>query len=489
MSSVALEPQSAAATLAAPKLFIDGAWVEGEGEHEITVVDPATGGTLATARGASARQVQAAIDAAGRSFAQWSATPAAERAAILRAAAALLRQRADEIARVMTLEQGKPLAEARAEILSSCEIFEWNADEGRRLYGRLVPSRTATVSQEVRREPVGPVAAFTPWNFPATTPARKISGALAAGCTCVIKPAEETPLTCLALARALAEAGLPAGVLGVVFGDAPAISRQLLDSPVIRKISFTGSTRVGRMLAEHAARTLKKATLELGGHAPVIVFEDADLDRAVAPMYALKFRNAGQICISPTRFIVHEKVMAPFVERFSAYARSLKVGPGVDPQTQMGPLANARRAQSIDALLDDARAAGATVAASGAAPSGTGWFRPATVLTGVPLSARIMNEEPFGPVALVNPFKTFDEALKEANRLPFGLSAFAFSRDLATAQRAANAIASGMVAINTAKLAWPETPFGGVNDSGSGSEGGIEGLEGYTVVKSVSLGW
>jgi succinate-semialdehyde dehydrogenase/glutarate-semialdehyde dehydrogenase len=361
-------------------------------------------------------------------------------------------------------------------------------DEGRRLYGRIVPARARDSAQHVLREPVGPVAAFTPWNFPATTPARKISGALAAGCTCVIKPAEETPLTCLAIAAALADAGLPDGVLNVVFGDAAAISHALLESPAIRKISFTGSTRVGRMLAEHAGRTLKKATLELGGHAPVVVFDDADMDRAVAQVVALKYRNAGQICISPTRFVVQEKAFGEFAERVQAYAGGLRVGPGLEEKTQMGPLANRRRAQAIGELVEDALGAGSR-ATSGAKPGGSGWFHAPTVLSDVPVRARIMNEEPFGPVAVVNRFARFEDAIAEANRLPFGLSAFVFTRDLATAQRAAAAIESGMVSINTGKVAWPETPFGGVKDSGSGSEGGSEGLEGYTVTKSVSLAW
>ncbi|APV50025.1 NAD-dependent succinate-semialdehyde dehydrogenase [Betaproteobacteria bacterium GR16-43] len=470
-----------------PRLFIAGAWVDGEGSAEVAIVDPATGATLAKGRGASPAQVEAAVAAAARTFPAWAAMPAYERGQILRSAAAKLRERADEIARVMTLEQGKPFAEAKGEVLSSCEIIEWNADEGRRLYGRLVPSRASNISVQVVHEPVGPVAAFTPWNFPMTTPVRKVTGSLAAGCTCVIKPAEETPLTCLALAKALEDSGLPPGVLNVVYGDVNAISQQLLDSPAIRKISFTGSTRVGRMLAEQAARALKKATLELGGHAPVVVFEDADLENAVPAIVALKYRNAGQICISPTRFIVHEKVFAPFLERFNAYAKSLKVGPGLEEKTQMGPLANGRRAAAITSLVEDAVKAGATVA-SGSAPDG-GNFRKPTVLSNIPMTARVMTEEPFGPLALVNAFKTFDEAMAEANRLPYGLASYVFTRDLATAQRATAAIEAGMVAVNSARVAWPEAPFGGVKDSGSGSEGGSEGLEGYTVTKTVSLAW
>jgi succinate-semialdehyde dehydrogenase/glutarate-semialdehyde dehydrogenase len=304
----------------------------------------------------------------------------------------------------------------------------------------------------------------------------------------VIKPAEETPLTCLALAAALADAGLPDGVLNVVFGDPAAISHALLESPAIRKISFTGSTRVGRMLAEHAGRMLKKATLELGGHAPVVVFDDADIERAVAQVVSLKYRNAGQICISPTRFVVQEKAFGEFAERVQAYAGGLRVGPGLEEKTQMGPLANERRARAIGDLVEDALGAGSR-ASSGTKPGGRGWFHAPTVLTDVPQRARIMNEEPFGPVAVVNRFASFEDAIAEANRLPFGLSAFVFTRDLATAQRAAAAIESGMVSINTGKVAWPETPFGGVKDSGSGSEGGSEGLEGYTVTKSVSLAW
>ncbi len=487
MSALPRTPDTASAVVSAPRLFIDGAWVAGEGTAEVSIVDPATGRPRAKARGASSAQVERAIAAAARAFRGWAATSAFDRANILRRAAGLIRQRADEIARVMTLEQGKPFAEARGEVLSCAEIFEWNADEGRRLYGRIIPPRAPNLSQQVTLEPVGAVAAFTPWNFPGTTPARKISGALAAGCTCVLKPAEETPLTAIALATALAESGLPAGVLNLVFGDVNAISRQLLESPAIRKISFTGSTRVGRMLAQQAAKTLKKATLELGGHAPVVIFEDADLEKAVPQVFALKYRNAGQICIAPTRFLVHEKVYAAVLEKIEGYARGLKVGAGLEPGTQMGPLANARRPAALDALIEDAQRAGATVTA-GSAPAG-GNFRAPLVVSGIPTTARIMNDEPFGPVALVNAFRTFDEAIAEANRLPFGLASYVFTRDLANAQRAAAAIEAGMIAINTPKVTWAETPFGGVKDSGMGSEGGVEGLEGYTVVKSVSLAW
>jgi succinate-semialdehyde dehydrogenase/glutarate-semialdehyde dehydrogenase len=431
--------------------------------------------------------VERAIAAAAKSFPQWASMAAVDRAGFLRNAAQLIRARHEDIARNMTLEQGKPYAEAKAEILSCAEIFEWNADEGRRLYGRVIPSRATNLAQIVTREPVGPVAAFTPWNFPGTTPARKISGALGAGCTCVLKPAEETPLTAIALVQALVDSGLPAGVLNVVFGDVNAISKQLLESPAIRKISFTGSTRVGRMLAEQAARTLKKATLELGGHAPVLVFDDADLDKAVPQVIAQKYRNAGQICIAPTRFIVQEKIYAPFLEKITAFAKALKVGPGLESTTQMGPLANARRPAALDALVSNAQAAGAKVD-GGSAPA-AGNFRAPQVVSGIPLTAKIMSEEPFGPVALVNRFRSFDEAIAEANRLPYGLASYVFTRDLSNAHRAAAAIEAGMVAINTPKVTWAETPFGGVKDSGVGSEGGIEGLEGYTVVKSVSLSW
>lgn len=477
-----------ASVLPAARQFIDGRWADGEGA-EASIFDPAKAASLSTYRGASAAQVRRAIAAAHRAYPAWRAMPAVERATILRGAAALIRERLEDIARAMTLEQGKPLTESRGEVAATAEIIEWNADEGRRLYGRIVPPRSADLDQLVLREPVGPVAAFTPWNFPATTPARKISGALAAGCTCVIKPAEETPLTCLAIGQALADAGLPSGVLNIVYGDAAGISKQLLEAAQIRKISFTGSTRVGRILAEQAARTLKKATLELGGHAPVLVFEDADIEHAAKATATLKFRNAGQICISPTRFLVHERVFDEFVERFTAYAKSLQVGPGLDSGTTMGPLANPRRRDAMRALVEDAASRGGRVTTGGNAPNAAGWYWTPTVIAGAGVEARIMNEEPFGPVAGMRAFATFDEAITEANRLPFGLAAYVFSRSLRTARRAADAIESGMVAVNGVKVAWPETPFGGVKDSGTGSEGGIEGLEAYTVTKSVSLGW
>jgi succinate-semialdehyde dehydrogenase/glutarate-semialdehyde dehydrogenase len=340
----------------------------------------------------------------------------------------------------------------------------------------------------VFREPIGPVAAFTPWNFPVTIPARKIAAALAAGCSCIAKPAEETPTPTLAIAQALADAGLPDGVLNIVFGVPDHISTHLIASPIIKKISFTGSTRVGKHLARLAADGVKPATLELGGHAPTIVFADADIEKAAEMTARSKYRNAGQICITPTRFYLHEAIHDRFVAKFRAVAASLKLGDGLDPATQMGPLANSRRIDAMESLVSDAQRAGARIELGGERKGERGYFWQPTVLTDVPNEARIMNEEPFGPVAVTRRFKDFDEVVAEANRLPFGLSAYAFTRDTTTATRIGDELESGMVGINNMMLTTPETPFGGVKESGYGSEGGAEGLDSYLVTKFVTQG-
>jgi succinate-semialdehyde dehydrogenase/glutarate-semialdehyde dehydrogenase len=454
----------------------------------LPVINPASGETVGEIPVATTADLDNALDAAGSAYRSWRKVSAFDRYAILRRAAALMRERALGIAHFMTLEQGKPVADSLAEVHGAADIFDWYAEEGRRAYGRIIPSRTSGVRSLVFREPIGPVAVFTPWNFPITIPARKIAAALAAGCSCIAKPAEETPSPTLAIAQALADAGLPDGVLSIVFGVPDQISTHLIASPVIRKISFTGSTRVGKHLAKLAAEGVKPATLELGGHAPTIVFADADVEKAAEMTARSKYRNAGQICITPTRFYLHEAIHDRFVTRFREVAASLRLGDGLDPQTQMGPLANVRRIGAMESLVSDAERCGARIELGGERHGERGYFWQPTILTDVPNEARIMNEEPFGPVAATHRFKDFDEVVAEANRLPFGLSAYAFTRDTTTATRIGDELESGMVGVNHMVLTTPETPFGGVKESGYGSEGGSEGLDSYLVTKFVTQG-
>ncbi|MHA3792987.1 NAD-dependent succinate-semialdehyde dehydrogenase [Rhizorhabdus wittichii] len=474
----------------APRLFIDGEWIDAGDRDTLPIANPATGEAIGRLPVATRADLDRALDAARRGFAVWRAKTALERAAILHRAAALLRERADEIGRLSTIEQGKLVGESIAEAQASADIFDWFAEDARRDYGRIVPSKQPSVRHLVVHEPIGPAALFTPWNFPVTIPARKLAAALAAGCSVVIKPAEETPMSCLELARALDDAGLPKGVLNVVFGLPAEISDYLIRSPVIRKVSFTGSTGVGKLLAGIAAEVMKPTTMELGGHAPVIVFDDVDIDIVVRMTAASKFRNAGQICIAPTRFYLHDRIHDAFVARFAEAARALTLGNGLDPGTRMGPLANPRRVVAMEAMIGDAIAGGAALRAGGAKgdlPGGNFWE--ATVLSDVPDSARIMNEEPFGPVIATQRFETIEDVAERANRLPYGLAAYAFTRSAAQAHRIGEMIEAGMVGVNFPVLTGPETPFGGVKESGHGSDGGIEALRGYQVTKYIAQGY
>lgn len=471
-----------------PKLFIAGEWCDALDGETLPVMNPATGEELARLPLARPADLDRALDAVASANAGWRATSAYDRCAILRRAANLMRERSAQIGRVSTLEQGKPLAESTAEAFACADIFDWFAEEARRSYGRIVPGKQPGVRHMVFKEPIGPVAAFSPWNFPTTIPSRKLAAALAAGCPVIIKPAEETPGSALALARALDDAGLPKGVLNVVFGVPAEISEYLIASAVIRKISFTGSTAVGKHLARLAADGMKPTTMELGGHAPVIVFDDADLDLAVRLTAGSKYRNAGQICIAPTRFFLHNRIHDAFVEKFGAIAGGLTVGNGLNAATRMGPLANPRRLSAMAAMIGDAEANGARVATGGAAIDGPGNFWRPTLLTDVPDSARIMNEEPFGPVAVTQRFETLEQVLQQANRLPYGLAAYAYTQSARTAADLSEGIEAGMIGINFSQLTGPETPFGGVKESGHGSEGGIEGLEGYHITKYVAQG-
>lgn len=468
------------------QLLIDGKWQPAAAGRTLPVQNPATGATIGTIPHAGKEDLDAALAAAQRGFDVWRNMGAFERSKIMRKAAQLLRDRVETIATLMTQEQGKPLPEARMETMAAADLIDWFAEEARRAYGRLIPARVPHVYQMVIKEPVGPVAAFTPWNFPINQAVRKLSAALAAGCSIIVKAAEETPASPAELIRAFVDAGVPPGVVNLVYGVPSEISSYLIASPIIKKISFTGSTAVGKQLASLAGLHMKRATMELGGHGPALIFNDADVEAAIKNLVAAKFRNAGQVCVSPTRFIVQRGVFDQFVEGFVTAAAKIKVGNGMDADTVMGPLANGRRVQAMTNLVDDAVACGAELRLGGKRIGEIGNFFAPTVLTNVPLRAEVMNEEPFGPLALINPFDDAEEAFAEANRLPYGLAAYAYTRSAATTHALASRVESGMISINHMGLALPEVPFGGIKDSGYGSEGGSEAIETYLNTKFVS---
>ena len=468
------------------KLYIDGQWIGGEGRKGEDVVNPATGKVLAQLPHATKADLDTALGAAQKGFQTWKNTSAYERGKIMRKAADLLRERVEHVATVQTMEQGKSINESRIEVMTSADIIDWYAEEGRRAYGRLVPGRAKGVRQIVVQEPVGVVAAFTPWNFPTLTPVRKIAGALAAGCSLIIKASEETPAGCFELVKCFADAGLPAGVLNLVFGVPAQISEHLVVSDIVRKISFTGSIPVGKHLAGLAAKGMKRATMELGGHSPVVVFDDYDPEKAADIISAFKYRNAGQVCISPTRFYVQEKGYNKFVARFTEYAKGLKLGDGLEKGTTIGPLANPRRLDAMESFVNDAKARGGKIQTGGNRHGNQGFFFEPTVITDVPDDSKIMTEEPFGPVAPIVPFKTFDEVVQRANSLQFGLAAYTFTNSSSQAIAIGDAIQSGMVGVNSVAISTPETPFGGIKESGYGSEGGIEGLQAYMNTKFIS---
>ena len=469
------------------QLLINNEWRAARNEATLKVHNPATGEVIGSVARAGIADLDDALAATAKGFEVWRNTPAIKRADVMRGAAKLLRERTDAIAHLMTLEQGKPLAESKGEITMAADIIEWFADEGRRVYGRIVPPRAINVQQMVMKEPVGPVAAFTPWNFPINQVVRKLCGALATGCSMIVKAAEETPASPAELVRVFVDAGLPAGVVGLVYGDPAEISNYLIPHPVIRKITFTGSTPVGKQLAALAGMYMKRATMELGGHAPVIVAADANIAHAVKMIASAKFRNAGQVCISPTRFLVEEPVREEFVAGFIKYVRGLKVGSGLEASSVMGPLANPRRLVAMEQITADAISRGATVAAGGERIGTVGNFFAPTVLLDAPLDSAVFNNEPFGPMAAVRTVKNLDEAIAEANRLPFGLSAYAFTSSIKTAHQLSARVQTGMLWINQQAAPWAELPFGGVKDSGYGSEGGPEALEAYLVTKTVAM--
>src|SRR5712692_815325 len=468
------------------QLFINGDWTDSVAGKTIPVLNPATGEQAGTVSHAERADLDLALEAVEKGFHTWRKVSAFDRSKILRKAADLVRARADDIARILTTEQGKPLAEAKGETMAGADIIDWFAEEARRTYGRVIPARAEGVYQLVVKEPVGPVAAFSPWNFPINQAVRKISAALAAGCSIILKGPEEAPGPCAELVRAFTDAGVAPGALNLVFGVPADISDYLIPHPVIRKISFTGSTAVGKRLASLAGLHMKRVTMELGGHAPVIIFDDADLDVATKILAATKYRNAGQVCASPTRFLVQTKVYDSFVDKFIAASKKVKVGDGLAPDTRMGPLAHQRRLQAMEGFVTDAVEKGAEVQTGGDRIGDKGYFFAPTVLTHAPEDTRVMNEEPFGPVAVMVQFSDFDQAVKEANRLPYGLAAYAYTKSAKTANLIAAAVESGMISINHSGLALPEVPFGGVKDSGYGSEGGSEAIEPYLNSKFIS---
>ena len=470
------------------RLHIDGRWLAASAAGDLPVVNPADEALLGRLPIAGPQELGAAVAAAVKGFALWSRTLPLERFRIVTAATQLIRARSAAIAHVLTLEQGKALSEAQREVALAADIIDFLAEEAKRLASRGVPPRlTNILSQTVIRVPVGPVGAFTPWNFPANLPARKLGGALAAGCSVIIKPAEETPATCMELVRAFVDAGLPPGVLGLVAGRPPEISRFLIEHPAIAKISFTGSVPVGRQLGELAARHLKRYTAELGGHAPVIVCADTDPVAAARLSVTAKFRNAGQVCASPIRFLIERTRYREFRDAFVAEASALKVGPGLDPASQLGPLIHERRVAEMEQFVADAAAQGARLLCGGARLPRPGYFFAPTVIESAPPAARVQREEPFGPIALLDPYDTLEEAIARANALRYGLAAYAFTGDLRIAHRLGSELQAGMVGINHFGISQPETPFGGVKDSGGGQESGLEGLLAYTDVKLVSV--
>jgi succinate-semialdehyde dehydrogenase / glutarate-semialdehyde dehydrogenase len=469
------------------RLLIAGEWVDAASGKTLDVLNPATGQVIGKVAHAGKADLDRALTAAQKGFEAWRNVPANERAATMRRAAALVRERAGEIAPLLTQEQGKPLAEARGETLAAADIIEWFADEGRRVYGRIVPSRNLAAQQLVFKEPVGPVAAFTPWNFPINQVVRKLGAALASGCSFLVKAPEETPASPAALLKAFVDAGVPAGTVGLVFGDPAEISSYLIPHPIIRKVTFTGSTPVGKQLAALAGAHMKRVTMELGGHAPVIVAEDADVALAVKAAGAAKFRNAGQVCIAPTRFLVHNSLREEFTQALVKHAQRLKLGDGLAEGTTLGPLANPRRLTAMDKVVKDALARGAKVATGGERIGSSGNFFAPTVLADVPLDTDVFNNEPFGPVAAVRGFDTLEEAIAESNRLPYGLAGYAFTRSIKNAHLLAQRVEVGMLWINQPATPTPEMPFGGVKDSGYGSEGGPEAVEAYLNTKAVSI--
>ncbi|MET4046371.1 MULTISPECIES: NAD-dependent succinate-semialdehyde dehydrogenase [unclassified Rhodococcus (in: high G+C Gram-positive bacteria)] len=470
------------------KLWIGGHAVDAENGATFDVNDPATGRPFTKVADASPADALRALDAAANAQSSWAATAPRERGELLRAVFEKLTERADDVATLMTLEMGKALAESKAEIKYGAEFFRWFSEEAVRIGGRYTQAPAGNGRIMVSKAPVGPVLAITPWNFPLAMGTRKIGPALAAGCTIIVKPAGETPLTMLFLAQLFAEVGLPEGVLSVLTtSKSSAVSAPLLEDPRLRKLTFTGSTEVGKKLVEQSAGGLLRTSMELGGNAPFVVFDDADVDAAVDGAMLAKLRNGGEACTAANRFHVANSVRAEFTSKLVARMKDTKLGPGIDPSTTLGPLINADQLSKVVELVDDAVAAGATVALGGKASGGEGYFYPATVLTDVPPTARILAEEVFGPVAPIVGFDTEQQGIDAANSTEFGLAAYIYTEDLDRALRVADAIESGMVGVNRGVISDAAAPFGGVKASGFGREGGSEGIEEYLETKYIAL--
>ena len=468
--------------------YIDGAWVDADDGDTIAVTDPATGAEIATVPRCGAAETERAIAAAERALVHWRNTTAAERSRILRRWFDLMMEHQDDLATLMTCEQGKPLAESRGEIAYAAAYIEWYAEEAKRAYGEVIPSPFKDRRIVVTKEPIGVCAAITPWNFPSAMITRKVAPALAAGCTIVVKPAEQTPLSALALAELAERAGVPAGVFSVITGRAAAIGGAMTASPTVRKLTFTGSTEVGQLLMQQCAGTLKKLSLELGGNAPFIVFDDADLDAAVAGAIASKYRNAGQTCVCSNRFLVQAGIYDRFARKLAEAVGELSVGNGMDAGVVQGPLIDQAAIDKVDHLVQDAVGRGAKAITGGArhALGGT-WFQP-TVLTDVRDDMAVMREEIFGPVAPLQRFESEADAVRLANDTPFGLAAYFYSRDHARVWRVSRQLEYGMVGINTGAISTEVAPFGGVKYSGIGREGSRHGLDEYMVMKYLAMG-
>ncbi len=471
------------------EMYIDGQWRSSSEGRRLEIINPATEEVVDSVPSATKEDLDLALEAAQKAWLSWRTTDAWTRSTLLRRIAQGIRDSSQLLAEVLTEEQGKPLRESTSEVAAAADVFEWYADEARRIYGRIVDGHSRTSRLLVLKEPIGPVAAFTPWNFPLLLPSRKLAPALASGCSMILKPAREAPRTALLLAQICEQAHLPAGVFNVVTGDPSLISSHLISSEVIRKVTLTGSVPVGKELLRLCADRIIPASMELGGHAPVLVCQDYDPERAAEVCARGKFRNMGQVCISASRFYVHESIYERFVKRFVEIAASLKIGNGKDPTVDVGPLANARRVTATDELVHDALRKGAQLAYGGRRPPGVarGYFYEPTVLTNVDASMRIMNEEPFCPVAPISPFSDLQDGLQQANATLFGLAGYVFTNSLHTAIRASEGLDVGMVGINTLLIATAELPFGGVKRSGFGREGGSEGIEAYTVTKFVNI--
>ncbi len=465
------------------QLYINGEWRKTA--NDLPVVNPATEEEIGRLPHADRGELDDALEAAAAGFEIWRKTAPANRAQVLCKAAAIMRERQDEIATAITMEHGKPFSQARLEVIRGCEFLEWDAGEATRTYGRVIPSAPG-IRYIVHHQPIGIVAAFSPWNFPMSQPCRKIAGAIASGCSIILKAAEETPAGALHIARALHDAGLPPGVLNLVFGTPADISNHLIQHEQVRLVAFTGSTAVGRHLTTLASQHMTPVLMELGGHAPVIVCEDTDVEAAAVTGAVRKMRNAGQVCTSPTRFFVHESIFDEYIELFVRRAAKTVVGNGFDAGVEMGPLANDRRITALSELVEDARAQGAEVKTGGNPVDGKGFFFEPTVLANVPDNANVMQEEPFGPLAVINPVSSLDEAIEKANSVPYGLAAYGFTNRADYADRMVEGVEAGNLSINTLEASLPETPFGGVKSSGYGREGGTEGLHHYMITKNVS---